>query len=231
MNVQDRRRILGPAAAKPLVFASSNESQMPSTTNKDETNFQNGIISNSNGSSIVESKKISLLTSVYGPRSTRDVSFQPNCKINVILQSEKFDTKNLKELSQFLVSVLKCCICLENYPKSGIDIFINFNIEDEDQIVEYIPSLVAGCLIALIDANIEVTDIIGAVTLNHTAVCLGQNGDQLLGVWKDPYKLTNNNNNNIDDYEDSLPLDEIIKLCQERFLVTRQQLIGFISTM
>lgn len=231
MNVQDRRRILGPAAAKPLVFASSNESQMPSTTNKDETNFQNGIISNSNGSSIVESNKISLLTSVYGPRSTRDVSFQPNCKINVILQSEKFDTKNLKELSQFLVSVLKCCICLENYPKSGIDIFINFNIEDEDQIVEYIPSLVAGCLIALIDANIEVTDIIGAVTLNHTAVCLGQNGDQLLGVWKDPYKLTNNNNNNIDDYEDSLPLDEIIKLCQERFLVTRQQLIGFISTM
>lgn len=230
MNVQDRRRILGPAAAKPLVFASSNESQMPSTTNKDETNFQNGIISNSNGSSIVESNKISLLTSVYGPRSTRDVSFQPNCKINVILQSEKFDTKNLKELSQFLVSVLKCCICLENYPKSGIDIFINFNIEDEDQIVEYIPSLVAGCLIALIDANIEVTDIIGAVTLNHTAVCLGQNGDQLLGVWKDPYKLTNNNNN-IDDYEDSLPLDEIIKLCQERFLVTRQQLIGFISTM
>lgn len=231
MNVQDRRRILGPAAAKPLVFASSNESQTPSTTNKDETNFQNGIISNSNGSSIVESNKISLLTSVYGPRSTRDVSFQPNCKINVILQSEKFDTKNLKELSQFLVSVLKCCICLENYPKSGIDIFINFNIEDEDQIVEYIPSLVAGCLIALIDANIEVTDIIGAVTLNHTAVCLGQNGDQLLGVWKDPYKLTNNNNNNIDDYEDSLPLDEIIKLCQERFLVTRQQLIGFISTM
>lgn len=231
MNVQDRRRILGPAAAKPLVFASSNESQIPSTTNKDETNFQNGIISNSNGSSIVESKKISLLTSVYGPRSTRDVSFQPNCKINVILQSEKFDTKNLKELSQFLVSVLKCCICLENYPKSGIDIFINFNIEDEDQIVEYIPSLVAGCLIALIDANIEVTDIIGAVTLNRTAVCLGQNGDQLLGVWKDPYKLTNNNNNNIDDYEDSLPLDEIIKLCQERFLVTRQQLIGFISTM
>lgn len=230
MNVQDRRRILGPAAAKPLVFASSNESQTPSTTNKDETNFQNGIISNSNGSSIVESNKISLLTSVYGPRSTRDVSFQPNCKINVILQSEKFDTKNLKELSQFLVSVLKCCICLENYPKSGIDIFINFNIEDEDQIVEYIPSLVAGCLIALIDANIEVTDIIGAVTLNHTAVCLGQNGDQLLGVWKDPYKLTNNNNN-IDDYEDSLPLDEIIKLCQERFLVTRQQLIGFISTM
>ena len=230
MNVQDRRRILGPAAAKPLVFASSNESQMPSTTNKDETNFQNGIISNSNGSSIVESNKISLLTSVYGPRSTRDVSFQPNCKINVILQSEKFDTKNLKELSQFLVSVLKCCICLENYPKSGIDIFINFNIEDEDQIVEYIPSLVTGCLIALIDANIEVTDIIGAVTLNHTAVCLGQNGDQLLGVWKDPYKLTNNNNN-IDDYEDSLPLDEIIKLCQERFLVTRQQLIGFISTM
>lgn len=230
MNVQDRRRILGPAAAKPLVFASSNESQTPSTTNKDESNFQNGIISNSNGSSIVESKKISLLTSVYGPRSTRDVSFQPNCKINVILQSEKFDTKNLKELSQFLVSVLKCCICLENYPKSGIDIFINFNIEDEDQIVEYIPSLVAGCLIALIDANIEVTDIIGAVTLNHTAVCLGQNGDQLLGVWKDPYKLTNNNNN-IDDYEDSLPLDEIIKLCQERFLVTRQQLIGFISTM
>lgn len=229
MNVQDRRRILGPAAAKPLVFASSNESQMPSTTNKDETNFQNGIISNSNGSSIVESNKISLLTSVYGPRSTRDVSFQPNCKINVILQSEKFDTKNLKELSQFLVSVLKCCICLENYPKSGIDIFINFNIEDEDQIVEYIPSLVAGCLIALIDANIEVTDIIGAVTLNHTAVCLGQNGDQLLGVWKDPYKLTNNNN--IDAYEDSLPLDEIIKLCQERFLVTRQQLIGFISTM
>ena len=230
MNVQDRRRILGPAAAKPLVFASSNESQMPSTTNKDETNFQNGIISNSNGSSIVESKKISLLTSVYGPRSTRDVSFQPNCKINVILQSEKFDTKNLKELSQFLVSVLKCCICLENYPKSGIDIFINFNIEDEDQIVEYIPSLVTGCLIALIDANIEVTDIIGAVTLNRTAVCFGQNGDQLLGVWKDPYKLTNNNNN-IDDYEDSLPLDEIIKLCQERFLVTRQQLIGFISTM
>lgn len=225
MNVQDRRRILGPASAKPLVYANSNEKLTPSIPSNDELNFKNGIISNSNGSSIVESNKISLLTSVYGPRSTRDVSFQPNCKINIILQSEKFDTKHLKELSQFLISVLQCCICLENYPKSGIDIFVNFNIEDEDNLVEYIPSLVSGCVIALIDANIEITDIIGAVTLNHTAVCLGQNGDQLLGLWKDPYKSNDNNT------DDSISLGEVIKSCQEKSLASRQKLIRFISSM
>lgn len=228
MNVQDRRRILGPASAKPLVFANSNEKRAPSTPNNDELNFQSGIISNSNGSSIVESNKMSLLTLVYGPRSTRDVSFQPNCKMNIIIQSEKFDIKNLKELSQFLISVLQCCVCLENYPKSGIDIFINFNIEDEDELVQYIPALVTGCIIALIDANIEITDIIGAVTLNHTAVCLGQNGDQLLGLWKDPHR---SNDNKTDDYDDSIPLGEIIKSCQEKVLVLKQQLIRFISTM
>ncbi|KAK5962985.1 exosome non-catalytic core subunit MTR3 PWA37_005441 [Arxiozyma heterogenica] len=228
MNVQDRRRILGPASAKPLVFANSNEKQSLSALNNDELNFQNGIISNSNGSSIVENNKMSLLTLVYGPRSTRDVSFQPNCKINIIIKSEKFETKNLKELSQFLISVLQCCVCLENYPKSGIDIFINFNIEDEDELVEYIPALVSGCIIALIDANIEITDIIGAITLNHTAVCLGQNGDQLLGLWKDPYKF---NNNESDDYDDSIPLSEIIKSCQEKIIVSKQQLIRFISNM
>ncbi|CAL9734162.1 exosome complex component Mtr3p [Monosporozyma servazzii] len=225
MNVQDRRRILGPAGAKPLVFANSEakvENSKETTVGKDSNiSLQKGIISNSNGSSIVETAGISLLTSVYGPRATRSMSFEPRATLNIILQSNKFDTSNLKEISNFLISVLQCCVCLEKYPKSGIDLFINFNIEDEDELVQYIPIMIMGCMIALIDADIEVSDIIGGLTIDHTAVCLGQNGDQLLGLWKDP--STNSNE------QESLELTEIIQKCQEQYSSSRQQLIEFIS--
>lgn len=225
MNVQDRRRILGPAGAKPLVFANSEakvEKSQNTTVGTNKTiSLQKGIISNSNGSSIVETSGISLLTSVYGPRATRSMSFEPRATLNIILQSNKFDTSNLKEISNFLISVLQCCVCLEKYPKSGIDLFINFNIEDEDELVQYIPIMIMGCMIALIDADIEVSDIIGALTIDHTAVCLGQNGDQLLGLWKDP-------SSNAKEQE-SLALNEIIEKSQEQYSSSRQQLIDFIS--
>ncbi|CAL9728871.1 exosome complex component Mtr3p [Monosporozyma unispora] len=225
MNVQDRRRILGPAGAKPLVFANAEAKE--DKTVKEETqlnknlsiSLQRGIISNANGSSIVETSGISLLTSVYGPRSTRSMSFEPRATLNIILQSNKFDTSNLKEISNFLISVLQCCVCLEKYPKSGIDLFINFNIEDEDELVQYIPIMIMSCMIALMDADIEVSDIIGGLTIDHTAVCLGQNGDQLLGLWKDPSS----------DEQDALVLNETIAKCQEQYSSSRQQLIEFIS--
>lgn len=228
MNVQDRRRILGPAGAKPLVFVNPSETE---PTHEDKSNIdkvkgpislQRGMISNANGSSIVETSRVSLLTSVYGPRSTRSMSFEPRATLNIILQSDKFDTSNLKEISQFMISVLQCVVCLEKYPKSGIDIFINFNIEDEDELVTYIPLIVMGCMIALIDADIEVSDIIGGVSLDHTAVCLGQNGDQLLGLWRDPSSSSSAS-------QESLPLDQIITKCQELYHSSRQQLIEFIS--
>lgn len=224
MNVQDRRRILGPSNAKPLIFVPNETPQQTSSTDS-HIRLQRDIVSNANGSSVVETSSISLLTSVYGPRSTRSNSFEPNATVNVVMESERFSTSNMKELSNFLVSVLKCVLCLEKYPKAGIDIFVNFNIEDEVELVAYIPLIIMGVMVALIDANIELVDVIGGVNVGNTLCVLGQNGEQLLGLWSDPSSVAST-----DTDTDTLDLNEIISKCKDLYPNSRKQLIEFIST-
>lgn len=201
MNVQDRRRILGPSEAKPLVFSTEilHESNVINLEKNDEKNdslfelpnCQNKIISNCNGSSIVETTKLSLLTSVYGPRSTRQQTFQSRGVLNIILQCDIFSNENLKELSQFLISILENCIVLDKYPKSGIDIFVEFNVYQFDDLINYIPYLIIGILISLIDADIEIFELPICTLINDNVICLGQNGSQIIGFWKDQGNLDN----------------------------------------
>lgn len=196
MNVQDRRRILGPVEAKPLVFVpepnSENKIKEADTVVEFELpNCQNKIISNCNGSSIVETSKISLLTSVYGPRSTRQQTFQSLGLLNIIIQCDLFPNENLKELSQFLISILENCIALDKYPKSGIDIFVEINIYQFKDLISYIPYLMIGILISLIDADIEIFEIPICTLIDDNIICLGQNGSQIIGFWKDQGNLDN----------------------------------------
>ncbi|CAI4062623.1 exosome non-catalytic core subunit MTR3 SKDI_07G4080 [Saccharomyces kudriavzevii IFO 1802] len=139
MNVQDRRRLLGPAAAKPMAFSNAiiDEQQkkpvnMPSkdSENGDELSLHTGFIENCNGSALVEARNLrhqtSLITAVYGPRSIRG-SFTSQGTISIQLKNgllEKYNTNELKEVSGFLMGIFNSVVNLSRYPKSGIDIFV-----------------------------------------------------------------------------------------------------------
>ena len=97
MNVQDRRRLLGPSSAKPLVFSTT--ASKPDETNKHDDNneekiaLHTGFIANCNGSALVEIKdtkithhQTSLITSVYGPKSVRG-SFTSQASLSIQLKN------------------------------------------------------------------------------------------------------------------------------------------------
>lgn len=218
MNVQDRRRILGPSAAKPLAFNSKNrESNIPNELANPK--IQTGLISNCNGSCIIETTNISLLSSVYGPRSTRTVSFESRCELNVVLKSDKFETNALKELSFFIVSVLESCICLEKYPKAGIDIFVNFNIEDVDSLSYYLPYILMSIILSVVDSGIEITDLVGGCYVEGNVICFSQNGREVVGFWNDESDI------NLDNF------DKLVETGKTQYLSIKQQMVDYLSSL
>lgn len=93
------------------------------------------------------------------------------------------------------------------------------------ELVAYIPLIIMGVMVALIDANIELVDVIGGVNVGNTLCVLGQNGEQLLGLWSDPSSVAST-----DTDTDTLDLNEIISKCKDLYPNSRKQLIEFIST-
>ncbi|CCK70070.1 exosome non-catalytic core subunit MTR3 KNAG_0D03240 [Huiozyma naganishii CBS 8797] len=214
MNVQDRRRILGPAGAKPLAFLRTEQQEKPQRDVR-TPRYTTRVTANSNGSSLVETESMSLLTAVYGPRPTREQQFRSNGTVNVVLsRSERFPTGQLKELGAFLVSVLESCVCLEKYPKSGIDVFVSFNIEDCASLADYLVQLIPGIVLALVDAGIEMTDLVCAGEHEGTVVCFGDAGNKIVGVWADEGPLPSDN------------VAELINACRDGYTLQR----GLVST-
>lgn len=176
MNVQDRRRLLGPAAAKPMAFSNTTtpvlEKKLTNALPKDSENEQElslhtGFIENCNGSALVEARSLrhqtSLITAVYGPRSIRG-SFTSQGTISIQLKNgllEKYNTNELKEVGSFLMGIFNSVINLSRYPKSGIDIFVyltydkdlpNTLLDDESQSKELfsqISSLIPHCITSI----------------------------------------------------------------------------------
>lgn len=76
MNIQDRRRLLGPAIAKPLVFGKAEEvgaaeSVAPLTDGVRPMFLKTGLITNANGSAYLEVDDTIISVSVFGPRPIR----------------------------------------------------------------------------------------------------------------------------------------------------------------
>ncbi|CAI4038847.1 hypothetical protein SMKI_06G1960 [Saccharomyces mikatae IFO 1815] len=182
MNVQDRRRLLGPAAAKPMAFSNTtihtlenkSTSALPKNSEcEQELSLHTGFIENCNGSALVESRdakhQTSLITAVYGPRSIRG-SFTSQGTISIQLKNgllEKYNTNELKEVSSFLMGIFNSVVNLSRYPKSGIDIFVyltydkelqNKCLDDESQskqIFSQISSLIPHCITSITLALVD----------------------------------------------------------------------------
>ncbi|CCH60233.1 hypothetical protein TBLA_0C04350 [Henningerozyma blattae CBS 6284] len=211
MNVQDRRRLLGPANAKPLTFntlTTSNESdELKKTVLKNEAlevALHTGFVSNSNGSSLVEVKDVanshhetSLITSVYGPRAIRG-SFTSQASLNIQLKNgslEKYSSSQLKEVGNFLTNIFKSVINLPRYAKSGIDIFIyliydkeiqsNEKSDSTNSITSILPHCITGITLALVDAGIEIIDMAAGGIYKGNVFAFIKSGEEIIGFWKD----------------------------------------------
>ncbi|SCW00954.1 LAFE_0D01816g1_1 [Lachancea fermentati] len=231
MSVSDRRRILGPTNARPIQFAPLNEDSKKIDTERKNLNksvfIENGLVSNSNGSSYLETRDSNgieyptlLLTSVYGPRPTRG-SFNSKASLTIQFKevtAENFPTGELKELCNFLTNIFNAVINLAGYPKSGIDIFLNL-IQHEGPSGEYsreaiLPTCINGITLALVDAGIEIFDMVSAGSYNGTVVSFTKNGEEIVGLWKDT-----------GDVED---LVETIEKCKEQYYQNRSTMIKYL---
>ncbi|QLG71530.1 hypothetical protein HG535_0B05730 [Zygotorulaspora mrakii] len=231
MNVQDRRRLLGPGNAKPITFepiVKEKDKQEATEHDIKETLFlRSGLIENCNGSSLVEFKsqhrQTSLIASVYGPRAVRG-SFTSKAAISVQIKngsSGDYDKSRLKELASFLTTVFSSVINRSRYPKSGIDIFIHLtydrDLQDEKNagIAAIIPHCITGITLALIDAGIEVLDITSGGHHNGSVFAFIKEGEEVTGFWKDPSRCDDN-------------MEESLKVCKERYLNYKSIMTGYL---
>lgn len=248
MNVQDRRRLLGPANAKPIVFTKPSKH---ATTKKTYCSISNmyiktGLIKNCNGSSYLElvledGSKFLLITSVYGPKPIRG-SFVSKAAVSVHINSDtneiattgnilsndfdvmfQNDEETLKDLSGYLKNCFDSTIQLEKYPKSGIDIFVNVVSSSNLQVSTpfFLKQSINGILSALIDANIEVSDLIGSgVSNNNCITTFIKNGQEIVGFWK-------MDDDEAEDYAASVA--EVVEVCKQDYFANKKVLLQFLE--
>lgn len=198
MNVQDRRRLLGPANAKPIEFSVEKAIKSDELIINDEQEslaLRTGIIENCNGSSLVEvvneGHEVSLMASVYGPRALRG-SFTAMASISIHLQNgsqEKYDSSLLREAATFLTSIFEAVVNRSRYPKSGIDIFVYLTYDlaqaGRTNVAAIIPHCITAVTLALADAGIEILDLASGGFHNGNVFSFVKNGEEITGFWKD----------------------------------------------
>ncbi|SCU78611.1 LAME_0A05094g1_1 [Lachancea meyersii CBS 8951] len=236
MNITDRRRILGPANAKPLVFDKSmgpaqrgESEEVSSETGNDAMYIENGIVGNSNGSSYLEVKSrindkncTLLLTSVYGPRPSRG-AFNAKATLSVQFREvtlEKIPAGQLREVCTFLTNIFNAVVNLERYPKSGIDIFLSLihssSGPQDYELESIITTCVNGITLAFVDAGIEILDTVSAGMYKKNITAFMKNGTEVVGFWKDD-----------DDNSASEGIMDIVEKCKEHYLQNRKTMIEY----
>lgn len=206
MNVQDRRRLLGPPNAKPISFGLPAEGvENPHQTehaSEELISIHTGLIDNCNGSSLVEIKdtaeslhQSSLITSVYGPRALRG-SFTASASLSIHLENgslQKYGNSQLSEVASFLTGIFNSVVNRSRYPKSGIDIFIYLTYDKDLRqgnfghmnLSALIPYCITGVTLALVDAGIEILDMASAGVHRGNVFAFVKNGQEVAGFWKD----------------------------------------------
>lgn len=229
-NVIDRRRILGPPNAKPLIFAPLSEKDQQktaiNTTKEDDiesqisrTFIKTGLITNANGSSYLEVDGNIISISVYGPRPIRG-TFVEKTTLSVHLEdsTDLFSGLLNKKFCNYIENNFLSVINLSRYPKSGIDIFINIiSIQDVEQLYLKTLSLVSDATtLALINAGIEIIDLVvsGFDIQNNTVLSFIKN-DEIVGL--------------LSESEDSLDnLSDVIQKTQKKSLVVKDALTTYL---
>lgn len=231
MNVQDRRRILGPAEAKPLQFATSSSTDIKNDKPEHGTGeslfIDTDLVSNANGSSYLEyvlenKEQVLIMSSAFGPRPLRG-SFQSKASLTIQLKEstlERFTSGEIKEICNFLVNVFNSVVNLEKYPKSGIDIFIDLiqhSSKDQKQqgnVLRILPACINAITLALVDAGIELIDLVSGGYVDGTVIAFIKNGQEITGIWSD---------------DDSFITAEVVKKCKLKYLENKQTLVHYLK--
>ena len=128
-----------------------------------------GFISRASGSAFAEYRNSKVVCSVSGPRPTgagenfTDIGIlhchfkystfaRKDCRKGYLQDDEE------KEYSVILEESLSSCLCLEKYPKSRFDCFIQV-LEDDGSVL---PASITAASLAFADAGIEMFDIVTA---------------------------------------------------------------------
>lgn len=186
----DRRRIIGPTDTKiPQIGISSGQVQPEKSVKPETANgirkffIKSGLTKNANGLAYLEVGNTILEVAVYGPRPIRGLfidraSFSVECKFlpyltqpNEVIFNDT-DKRNGRtslthieqRISTYVETAFLPLICVEKYPKSTIDVFVNiiaFNPATET-LLNLISWVVNCASLAMVDSGIEVKDLVTA---------------------------------------------------------------------
>lgn len=192
----DRRRLTGPSDVKtPLRGISLGASTLPKKFTPPDSSprkffVKSGLTKNANGLAYLEAGTTIVEVGVYGPRPIRGsfidrASFSVECKFlpyltqpnEVIFNgSEKRNARTSlthieHRISKYVETAFLPSICLEKYPKSAIDIYVNVIAFDaQTQTLSNLVAWVVNCTaLALVDSAIEVKDLVtgGHARMEH----------------------------------------------------------------
>ena len=145
------------------------------------------ILSRADGSAKYTSGNTSILAAVYGPiaprneaRSNRDIA-----TVSCIFPSKRTHASSMSNqegLEQFVSNTLSSCICVENYPRSMIEIV--FEVLTSDGSV--LSSAIQAGVLALMDAGIQMKQIPVAITCLVDPSGQENGDDYLMNILLDP---------------------------------------------
>ncbi|KAH3680396.1 hypothetical protein WICMUC_000327 [Wickerhamomyces mucosus] len=235
MSTLDRRRILGPANVKPLIFGlSSSQSKQENKIEEEEeedinsqiskTFIKTGLITNANGSSYLEYNGNIISVSIYGPRPVRG-TFTEKTSLDVHLDDNTETISDLlnKKFCNYIENNFTTVINLNKYPKSGISIFINVLSINNFQKYKYkLLSLISDATtIALINSGIEIIDIVSSTfDLNSNTVISFIKSNEIVGLLSDSNKI----------YKDVNDFNKIIKKLGNDSNIVKNSLINYLMS-
>ncbi len=145
-----------------------------------------GVLSNANGSALVEYGKTKVIAAVYGPRELhpRHISLPDRAVIRCRYHMAPFSTEERKnpapsrreiELSKVIREALEAAIFTELYPRATIDVFIEVLQADGGTRTTGI----TAAALALADAGIPLRDLVAGVAVGKVDGVLVLDIDQL----------------------------------------------------
>lgn len=185
---RDSRRIQGPLESQPIALFSKPKDKneaLHSLIDEEQSRIdgrrldeirplylRTGVVTQAKGSSYFESIGAKVVCAVYGPReSQRRIEFSTKgklvCEVTFAPFSQKIRQQSThgvkaKNISSLIETSLSCAVCLESFPKSQMDIYINV-LQGSGDVLS--ASIVAAS-IALADAGIEMYDLVSACSVS-----------------------------------------------------------------
>lgn len=230
MSTIDRRRLLGPQNAQPLVFAplpAEYVSKVQIDKSKEDdindqisrTFLKSGLIKNANGSAYSELDGNIMSVSIYGPRPIRG-TFVEKTSLNIHIDDSTGLIDDLldQKFSNYIDNTFTSVINLSRYPKSGIDIFVNIiSVQNVQDLSLKLLSLISDTTtLALINADIEIIDIVAsAFDLENNTVASFVKENEIVAI--------------LSESQNSFgQLDKVIDTLQKRAKLVKNGLISYV---